>query len=113
MNEFAGTLRKRDREESNDRVIFKALEKRHRHPVEKPVDQPIRLLHELLFLPHLMHYFKKSDDSEFKWRLVAQLNEDVLAVHHNNVSNFFPFGECFAEPKNVKENTVHVIGRHR
>ena len=82
-------------------------------PVEKPVNQPIRLLHELLFLPHLMHYFKKSDDPEFKWRLVAQLNEDVLAVRHNNVSNFFPFEDCFAEPKSVKENAGHVIGRLR
>ena len=98
LNEFAGKLTKKDREESNDRVIFKALEKRHRRPVEKPIKQPIRLLHELLFLPHLMHYFKKSDESNFKWRLVAQLNEDVLAVHYSNASDFFLFEECFAKP---------------
>ena len=45
----------------NDRTIYRKLMKKHCKPVVKDVDQPIRRIHELLFLPFLGYDLKSYD----------------------------------------------------
>ena len=113
LNELARILRKQDNEKSNDRCIYRPLEMKHRHPVKKSIREPIRLLHELLFLPHLRHYIKESYDINFKWQLDSYFDGKLVNTHQNDVNDFFTFEDCFKKPEEDSKNIGHAIGRYK